>query len=151
MRIVTGLAGAILAAACVVTDAAPTALRFSAPEGGVANEFYRPGPVAAHLVLTSAATPRLVIAFPAGNSGAAVWFDPPGGGLTCRRNSGVYRFWDSQAASQHKPRIAPPMRIGITTQFARQPTVENVTTDHSVLNCPSKVTPQRAGGFQGGA
>ena len=74
MRIVTGFAGAILAAACVATDAAPTALRFSAPEGRVLNEFYRQGPVAAHLVLTSGATPRLVVAFPAGNSGAAVWF-----------------------------------------------------------------------------
>lgn len=48
-----------------------------------------------------------------------------------------------QAESQDRPRIAPPMRIGITTQFARQPTVENVTTDHSVLNCPSKVTRKR--------
>jgi len=82
MRIVTGFAGAILAAACVATDAAPTALRFSAPEGRVLNEFYRQGPVAAHLVLTSGATPRLVVAFPAGNSGAAVWFDSPAGGLT---------------------------------------------------------------------
>lgn len=51
-----------------------TALRFSVPEGGVLNEFYRNGPVAAHLVLTSGSAPRLVIAFPAGNSGAAIWF-----------------------------------------------------------------------------
>jgi len=41
----------------------------------VLNEFYRRGPVAAHLVLTSGAAPRLVIAFPAGNSGVALWFD----------------------------------------------------------------------------
>ena len=50
------------------------------------NEFYRQGPVAAHVVLTSGATPRLVIAFPAGNSGAAVWFDSPAGGLTWESN-----------------------------------------------------------------
>lgn len=33
-----------------------------------------------------------------------------------------------QAESQDRPRITPPMRIGITTQFARQPTVENLVT-----------------------
>jgi hypothetical protein len=28
--------------------------------------------------------------------------------------------------SQCRPLITPPMRTGLTTQFARQPTVENV-------------------------
>jgi hypothetical protein len=50
-------------------------LRFSVTEGRVQNEFFREGPIAAHLVLTTGAEPRLVFAFPAGNSGAAVWFD----------------------------------------------------------------------------
>jgi hypothetical protein len=50
-------------------------LRFSAPEGQLLNEFYRRGPVAAHLVLTPGAAARLVVAFPAGNSGTALWFD----------------------------------------------------------------------------
>ena len=51
-------------------------LRFSLAEGGMLNEFYRDGPVAAHVVLRPG--PRLVVAFPAGNSGAAVWFDSDG-------------------------------------------------------------------------
>ncbi len=50
-------------------------LRFSVTEGSVQNEFFREGPVAAHLVLKSGPAPRLVIAFPAGNSGAALWFE----------------------------------------------------------------------------
>ncbi|MCI0517167.1 MAG: hypothetical protein L0Y45_04960 [Woeseiaceae bacterium] len=50
-------------------------LRFSVAEGRVQNEFFRQGPVAAHLVLTSGPDARLVVAFPAGNSGAALWFD----------------------------------------------------------------------------
>ena len=54
-------------------------LRFSLPEGGMQNEFYRDGPVAAHLVLRPGPEPRVVVAFPAGNSGAAVWFDAEGG------------------------------------------------------------------------
>jgi hypothetical protein len=57
---------------------APTepALRFSLPEGLVANEFLRQGPVAAHLLLTSGVAPRLLAAFPAGNSAAGLWFKP---------------------------------------------------------------------------
>ena len=65
---------ALLAVASVMAGAGEsTALRFSVPQGGVLNEFYRDGPAAAHLVLTSGSAPRLVIAFPAGNSGAAIW------------------------------------------------------------------------------
>ncbi len=56
-------------------------LRFSVTEGRVRNEFFRKGEVAAHVVLTSGALPRLVFAFPAGNSGAAVWFDALPGSL----------------------------------------------------------------------
>ena len=54
-------------------------LRFSLPEGGMQNEFYRDGPVAAHVVLRPGPEPRVVVAFPAGNSGAALWFDAEGG------------------------------------------------------------------------
>ena len=36
--------------------------------------------------------------------------------------------WPPQAQSQDSPMNTPTRRIGITTQFARQPTVENVTT-----------------------
>lgn len=50
-------------------------LRFSVPEGGMLNEFYRDGSVAAHLVLKPGPEPRIVVAFPAGNSGAAIWLE----------------------------------------------------------------------------
>jgi hypothetical protein len=55
---------------------AEPALRFSLPDGLVANEFLRQGPVAAHLLLTSGAAPRLLAAFPAGNSATGLWFKP---------------------------------------------------------------------------
>jgi hypothetical protein len=56
-------------------EAGSTALRFSVAAGRVQNEFFRQDAVAAHLVLTSGPAPRLVVAFPAGNSGAALWFE----------------------------------------------------------------------------
>lgn len=50
-------------------------LRFSIAEGRIQNEFYRDGPIAAHLVIKSGEGARLVVAFPAGNSGAGLWFE----------------------------------------------------------------------------
>src|SRR5262245_15688866 len=70
-RVVATMAWALL----FWTEVSASPLRFSLPEGGMQNEFYRDGPVAAHLVLRPGSEPRIVVAFPAGNSGAAVWFD----------------------------------------------------------------------------
>ncbi len=49
-------------------------LDFSIREGQIYNRFFRQGPVSAHTVLTSGDEPRLVVAFPAGNSGVSLWF-----------------------------------------------------------------------------
>ncbi len=72
---------AIASAEPAAASAGSALLRFSVSEGRVQNEFFREGPIAAHVVLTSGAEPRLVFAFPAGNSGAAVWFDTAQGPL----------------------------------------------------------------------
>ncbi len=49
-------------------------LRFEIDEGENLNAFYRRGPVAAHMLLRSGTAPRILVAFPAGNSGVALWF-----------------------------------------------------------------------------
>lgn len=68
----------LLFSAAQASQCTPAAsLRFSVSQGNVRNEFFREGPVAAHLVLTSGPAPRLIVAFPAGNSGVALWFDGP--------------------------------------------------------------------------
>lgn len=54
--------------------AAPAQLAFQVREGRIFNYFLREGPVAAHLVLRSGPQPRILIAFPAGNSGVGLWF-----------------------------------------------------------------------------
>ena len=48
---------------------------FAFQEGLNLNSFVRQGPVAAHVVLRSGDHPRLIVAFPAGNSGVGLWFD----------------------------------------------------------------------------
>jgi hypothetical protein len=49
-------------------------LTFQVREGRILNYFLRQGPVAAHLLLRSGPVPRILIAFPAGNSGVGLWF-----------------------------------------------------------------------------
>lgn len=66
---------ALLAIGCTARTHEAPPLRFSAPQGAELNEFFRQGPAAAHLVLTPGLAPRVVVAFPAGNSGAAIWFE----------------------------------------------------------------------------
>jgi hypothetical protein len=56
-------------------DSAPEQrLSFDVDEGLNLNSFLREGPVAAHLLLRSGSDPRILIAFPAGNSGIGLWF-----------------------------------------------------------------------------
>src|SRR6185369_9993526 len=70
------LALALLLVAASATAAAPPApLQFRISEGRVLNAFYQQGPVSAHLLLSSGTQPRVLVAFPAGNSGVGVWFE----------------------------------------------------------------------------
>ncbi len=72
-----GWAGAAagLAVACLAPFAAAApSLQFDVAEGRNLNSFLREGQVAAHLVLRAGADPRLLVAFPAGDSGVGLWF-----------------------------------------------------------------------------
>lgn len=70
------LALALLLVAASANAAAPPApLQFRISEGRVLNAFYQQGPVSAHLLLSSGTQPRVLVAFPAGNSGVGVWFE----------------------------------------------------------------------------
>ena len=61
--------------ASAAPDPAPETLEFSVAEGTVHNYFYRRGGAAAHLLASSGASPRLIVAFPAANSGIGLWFE----------------------------------------------------------------------------
>ena len=50
-------------------------LAFKLVEGNITNHFFRRGAVAVHLLATSGEKPRLIAAFPGGNSGIGVWFE----------------------------------------------------------------------------
>lgn len=60
--------------AAAPTGRAVETLAFTVHEGQTENRFFRRGGVAAHVLATSGEAPRLVVAFPAGNSGVGLWF-----------------------------------------------------------------------------
>src|ERR687890_215144 len=72
------VAAAIVLLVAVSANAAapPAPLQFRITEGRVTNAFYKQGPVSAHLLLNAGTQPRVLVAFPAGNSGVGVWFEP---------------------------------------------------------------------------
>lgn len=70
-----GLVGALVLTAGCGVRAHDSVSRFEVREGLNLNYFLRDGDTAGHLVLRSGPQPRLLVAFPAGDSGTGVWFD----------------------------------------------------------------------------
>ncbi|HET9863162.1 MAG TPA: hypothetical protein VFP37_06945 [Steroidobacteraceae bacterium] len=62
-------------AVCDTPSANAAPLTFRIDEGRNINSFFQQGPVAAHLLLRSGSEPRILVAFPAGNSGVGLWFE----------------------------------------------------------------------------
>jgi hypothetical protein len=69
-----GVALAVAPLPGVADPASQQRLSFDVDEGLNLNSFLRDGPIAAHLLLRSGSDPRILIAFPAGNSGVGLWF-----------------------------------------------------------------------------
>src|SRR4051812_8289736 len=65
----------LLSVAAATSVATPPTLSFRIDEGRNINSFVREGPVAAHLLVRSGNEPRILVAFPAGNSGVGLWFE----------------------------------------------------------------------------
>jgi len=70
------LAGTSTAAMAQQRAAKAPELAYSLIEGQNLNAFVRDGKVAAHLLLRNGSDPRILVAFPAGNSGVGLWFQP---------------------------------------------------------------------------
>lgn len=74
----------LIASLAGAADAAPAQLAYELTEGQNTNAFVRDGKTAAHMLLRNGTDPRILVAFPAGNSGVAVWFEPTAKPVTWR-------------------------------------------------------------------
>jgi len=74
LALMMGVALAVAPLPGMADRASGQRLSFDVDEGLNLNSFLRDGPVAAHLLLRSGSDPRILIAFPAGNSGVGLWF-----------------------------------------------------------------------------
>ena len=66
---------AALALTCAPLALSSQACAETLREGLNLNSFVQEGPVAAHVLLRSGNEPRVIVAFPAGNSGTGLWFE----------------------------------------------------------------------------
>ncbi|MGR4863620.1 hypothetical protein [Caulobacter sp. LARHSG274] len=69
-------AGLLLALTVSGQALAAPDLAYQLTEGQNLNAFVREDKVAAHLLLRNGVDPRILVAFPAGNSGVGLWFEP---------------------------------------------------------------------------
>jgi hypothetical protein len=74
LALMMGVALAVAPLPGAADRASEQRLSFDIDEGLNLNSFLRDGPVAAHLLLRSGSDPRILVAFPAGNSGVGLWF-----------------------------------------------------------------------------
>ncbi len=83
-RIARAGTGRAVRAFCVIVStalasefarAADAPAQFQIKEGRALNAFHQQGPVSAHFLLSDGTQPRLLIVFPAGNSGVGIWFE----------------------------------------------------------------------------
>ncbi len=102
----------------------PHRLAFHVSDDKYLNSFLQEGPVAAHLVLRSGRDPRMVVAFPAGDSGVALWFD----------RTSVPVKWELQRRPEAKVSKDGKGRMlyGITASVAG--TVPELTIRHAILS-----------------
>ena len=72
----------LLLACAPLASLSAAELSFRLDEGRNINAFVREGSIAAHLLLRSGTEPRILVAFPAGNSGVGLWFAETGQAVT---------------------------------------------------------------------
>ncbi|WP_294261850.1 hypothetical protein [uncultured Sphingomonas sp.] len=130
-------------------------LAFQIDEGRNLNAFVRQGPVAAHLLLRSGEEPRILVGFPAGNSGVALWFEKTARPVTWRIDRAPRPDQSADAKGRRLNGIVAHVSVDATELRFRQGlgTSIRVLRDYELLRkAPAEVmaAPSTAPGLHGG-
>lgn len=101
-------------------------LSFSISEGNIHNEFFRKGPVAAHMLLTSGHKPRLIVAFPAGNSGVGLWFDETATPIQWQAVDGIHAVTEKDANDNWLHGVQADLTVAAAELSVRQAVLSSV-------------------------
>jgi len=104
--------------------------QYEITEGLNLNAFLRDGPVSAHMLLRSGHEPRFLAVFPAGNSGAGLWFEPVEGdphwgidrapqAVTLSDGAGRPLYGITTEASLKTPILTPKQALLSSVRFLR--------------------------------
>jgi hypothetical protein len=106
--------------------AAPPELAYRIVEGQNLNAFVRDGNVAAHLLLRNGVDPRILVAFPAGNSGVGLWFETTAKPVTWRIESDLQPLTIQDAKGRPLYGIKAIVTIDAARLNAKQAVLSNV-------------------------
>ncbi|WP_194819235.1 hypothetical protein [Nocardia sp. XZ_19_385] len=108
------------------SDGGDKAFRFQVAEGENLNYMLREGDTAAHLLLRSGVNPRIVVAFPAGNSGVGAWFEPLGAAAEWELEAEPEAKGDKDSRGRARTGIEFTASIGTPKLTVRQGVLSNV-------------------------
>jgi hypothetical protein len=106
--------------------AAPPELAYRIVEGQNLNAFVRDGKVAAHLLLRNGVDPRILVAFPAGNSGVGLWFETTAKPVTWRIDSDLQPLTTQDAKGRPLYGIKTLVTIDAARLTVKQAVLSNV-------------------------
>ncbi|MCM6773618.1 hypothetical protein NDR87_09070 [Nocardia sp. CDC159] len=126
-RYLAVLAVSVLAVAgCGSRPPAEAPFHFQVTEGQNLNYFLRDGRTAAHLILGAGHDPRILVAFPAGNSGTGAWFESTAEGVRWQLDAPPKAESDRDARGRELNGIVFDASIATPTLVPKQAVLSNV-------------------------
>jgi hypothetical protein len=113
-------------AADSAAQAATSRLDFEVREGRILNRFLRAGPVAAHLLLRGGDDPRILIAFPAGDSGVGLWFAHRSGAVSWTLDGAARPVRETDGKGRPLYGISADASIGAQNLEVRQAVLSSI-------------------------
>ncbi|HTH73361.1 MAG TPA: hypothetical protein VL635_03050 [Trinickia sp.] len=108
------------------SQSAASSLAFQMEAGGQTNAFFRQGNVAAHVLMRSSTKPRLLVVFPAGNSGTGIWFDDTAQAVNWRLDAPLAPSTVLDTVGRHLYGVSADVSVDVANLSIRQALLTSV-------------------------